>query len=76
MVRMADRAIGNLEIKSWFRRLSPSSDLRCFFLPLMQYRCYLEGYILYCHSRLPWRFFVPIRTALVCMDLDGDRIGR
>ena len=27
--------IGNLEIKSWFRRLSPSGDLRCFFLPLM-----------------------------------------
>ena len=66
--------IGNLKIKS-FRRQSPSGDLRCFFLPLMQYRCYLEGYILYCHSRLPWRFFVSNLRDFVCIDLDGDHIG-
>jgi len=36
--------------------------------------CYLEGYMLYYRSRLPWRFFVPNLTVFVYMDPDGDRI--
>ena len=54
-------------------RESQSGDLMVFFLPLMQYECYLKYY----PSRLPMEvFFVPkSRQYIVCMDSQEDRIG-
>ncbi|OCK97546.1 uncharacterized protein K441DRAFT_364614 [Cenococcum geophilum 1.58] len=51
---------------------SQNGDLMVFFLPLMQYGCYLKYYL----SRLPWRFFVPNLSVFVCMDQAWDRIRR
>ena len=51
---------------------SQRSDLKVFFLPLMQYECYLEV--------LPLTFALEVfciyTTAVVCMDFDWDRIRR